>query len=88
MAASAATPMSAFGSWVIAIVIWHSLHGTLPSAFSAIAQSHSNYEQANCGVRGVTEKVEGVGSKRGGIGSEARADLYSKHRRIDTERGR
>lgn len=26
--------MAAFGSWVIATVIWHSLHGTLPSAFT------------------------------------------------------
>ena len=26
--------MAAFGTWVIATVIWHSLHGTLPSAFT------------------------------------------------------
>jgi len=26
--------MAAFGLWVIATVVWHSLHGTLPSAFT------------------------------------------------------
>ena len=26
--------MGAFGLWVIATVIWHALHGTLPSAFT------------------------------------------------------
>src|SRR3954447_11666577 len=26
--------MAAFGAWVIATVVWHSLHGTLPSAFT------------------------------------------------------
>ncbi|TYO65039.1 cation transporter [Bradyrhizobium hipponense] len=26
--------MAAFGVWVIATVVWHSLHGTLPSAFA------------------------------------------------------
>ncbi len=26
--------MAAFGAWVIATVVWHSLHGTLPSAFA------------------------------------------------------
>jgi Co/Zn/Cd efflux system component len=29
-----ARPMGAFGLWVIATVIWHALHGTLPSAFT------------------------------------------------------
>src|SRR5947207_7468622 len=26
--------MAAFGLWVIATVVWHALHGTLPSAFT------------------------------------------------------
>jgi Co/Zn/Cd efflux system component len=26
--------MAAFGVWVVGIVVWHSLHGTLPSAFT------------------------------------------------------
>jgi Co/Zn/Cd efflux system component len=26
--------MAAFGLWVIGTAIWHSLHGTLPSAFT------------------------------------------------------
>src|SRR5215468_8931412 len=34
--AKAAT-MGAFGLWVIATVVWHALHGTLPSAFTMSA---------------------------------------------------
>src|SRR5215813_6646295 len=29
--------MGAFGLWVIATVVWHALHGTLPSAFTMSA---------------------------------------------------
>ena len=52
---------------------------------SAIAERHSNDEEADHVIACIAQKIEGIGLKRGRARQEARSNLDGERRRVDPQ---